>query len=131
MSVYKRKNRWYFDRVIDGHRYRRVIPEARTKAEALQAEAHIVNQLFKKKYDPQAQRKLFTAFVNETFLPYSKTNKRSHYDDRLTVKVLASHFESRYLDEITPAMVEAFKQERSRGLTKKGTPRKPATVNRE
>jgi integrase len=131
MSVYKRNERWYFDRMIDGIRHRRVIPEARTRDEARRAEARIIATIYDGKYNPEAKRRLFDEFVSDTFLPYSKTNKRSHYDDVLITRTLLKFFDGLMLDEITPATIEKFKQERSVHPTKNGTQRKPATVNRE
>jgi hypothetical protein len=44
VSVYKRGKRWYYD--FGNHKHRGVIPEARTKREAQQAENAIKAQVF-------------------------------------------------------------------------------------
>ena len=126
-----RQGRYFYDRYLDGRRIRRVIPEARTKSEALKAEVVIVSEIFKRKYDPEVKRKLFTEFVRDTFLPYSKTNKRTHYDDEIITRVLCDFFKGKFLDEITPGIIETYKQKRIAGPTKQGSQRAPATVNRE
>ena len=126
-----KKGRYFYDRYVDGRRIRRVIPEARTKSEALKAEVVIVSQIFKRKYDPEVKRKLFAEFVKDTFLPYSKMNKRTHYDDLRITRILCDFFKGKYLDEIVPGMIENFKRKRSEEPSRYGTQRKPATVNRE
>jgi len=50
MSVRKRGGRWHFDFMIRGLRYRGAIPEARTKAQALQAEVSIKQEIFDGRY---------------------------------------------------------------------------------
>ncbi|MBM4275699.1 MAG: site-specific integrase [Deltaproteobacteria bacterium] len=59
--------------------------------------------------------------------------KRSYDRDRLTITRLLPHFGARFLKDVTPAMVEAYKQ--ARLVEPSGrTPQyltKPATVNRE
>lgn len=132
MAVRKtKKGSWFIDRYVDGKRNRKVMPEVRTKSEALKAETVFVNQLFKRKYDPEVKRKLFAAYVKENFLPYSKLNKLSYYDDVLMTRVMCVFFKGKYLDEIPPAMIEDYKRHRLEGRTKKGTRRASATVNRE
>lgn len=131
MTVRRRGKSWMIDISVGKNRIRKTIKEARTKAEAVQAEAHIKNQLFRKKYDPDSIQIHFKDFVVASFLPYSKTNKRSHYDDKRIATVLCDFFSEKMLDEITPAMVEQFKQHRLSGVTQYKQQRKPATVNRE
>lgn len=46
MTVRKRGSRWWYDFRLRGIRYHEPIPEAQTKAEALQAEAKIRSDLF-------------------------------------------------------------------------------------
>src|SRR5436853_320828 len=51
-------------------------PGARTQAQAERAENQIREAIYERRYDPG--KKLFSEFVDETFLPWSKANKRSH-----------------------------------------------------
>jgi integrase len=57
--------------------------------------------------------------------------KRSYYRDQRSVRLLLPHFGDRLLKDITPAMVESYKQKRLADTNYKGTTTKPATVNRE
>ena len=50
MSVRKRGEHWHVDFQIKGVRYRRAVPEARTKREAQQAEDVIKRRVFEAKY---------------------------------------------------------------------------------
>jgi hypothetical protein len=129
--VRKRGDIWYYDFMIRRIRYRAAIPEARTKSQAEQAEAQARLEVYQGKYGKPEGSSSFVAFVKETYLPWSKLNKRSSYDDGLICKMLCEHFAGKSFAAITPMLVERFKRDRREGLTKYGTQRQPATVNRE
>ena len=57
--------------------------------------------------------------------------KRSYKKDQMHCKRLIAQFGDRLLKDITPTMVEAYKQERLCAISFLGKPTKPATVNRE
>ncbi|MDQ3649917.1 MAG: site-specific integrase [Acidobacteriota bacterium] len=136
MSVYKRPGlksaRWYYYFRIRGLRYRGALPEARTKWQAEQAESKIKQEVFEKRYgksEPGTEK--LSDFIEKVFLPWSKTNKRSWKDDIYTGRVLCEYFGGKTFREISPILIEKFKSDRRKSITKKGTPRCPATVNRE
>lgn len=133
MSVNRRKDtgKWQIDRSIDGERYRVTITEAQNKSEALAAEKTWLRQQFDRKYSATVKRKKFVDYVNEVFLPYSRTNKRSYIDDVYMCKVFCEFFKGYFLDEITPQLVEDYKRWRVEGVTRKGTRRSRGRVNRE
>lgn len=133
MTVRKRKdtNRWTCDFYYNGERIVKTLKFARTKKEAEQAEAVIMNQVFQQAYGFDSKPdKRFDDFVVETFLPYSETNKKSFYYDVLICRVLVPAFHAKTLRQITPPMIEALKQEWLKTPTKHGRKRSPATVNR-
>lgn len=133
MTVRKRKDtgKWVSDFYYNGERIVRTLKFARTKKEAEQAEAVIMNQVFQQAYGFEAKPdKRFEDFVIETFLPYSETNKKSFYYDVLICRVLVPAFQNKTLRQITPPMIEALKQELFNRPTKHGQKRSPATVNR-
>lgn len=113
MTVQKRKGRstWVCDFVYNGERIRRTLKFARTKKEAEQAEAVIMNHVFQQAYglEPKPDQ-LFENFVIETYLPYSETNKKSFVNDLSMCRVLVRYFRGRTVRQITPANVEVFKQ---------------------
>jgi integrase len=133
MTVRKRKDtgKWISDITYNGERIVTTLKLATTKKQAEQAEAVIMNKLFQLAYglEPKPD-KLFENFVIETFLPYSESNKKSHGDDILICRVLVRAFRSKNLRQITPPIIEEFKQELSNSPTKVGKKRSPATVNR-
>src|SRR5215510_5685402 len=130
MSVRKRGGRWHYDFMIKTRRYRGVIPEARTKAQAERAEIQIRQDAYEKKYEKVAAPS-FKSFVKEEYLPWSKLNKRSWRSDVEYVEVLTREFGDLNLDEITPVLIERFKRARRASITRRGKERAPASVNRE
>jgi Cys-tRNA synthase (O-phospho-L-seryl-tRNA:Cys-tRNA synthase) len=65
MAVRKIGQRWYYDFRIRRTRYREVIPEARTKAQAEQAEIKIRNRFFEGKYGSQADTVMLAAALHQ------------------------------------------------------------------
>jgi len=132
MTIRKRKDtgKWVCDFYYNGERIVKTLRFARTRKEAEQAEAVIMNQVFQQAYgfEPKPD-KLFENFVVETFLPYSEANKKSFYCDVLICRVLVKQFKGRTLRQITPPMIETFKQEFLAKPTKHGGKRSNATVN--
>lgn len=131
MSVRKLGNRWWFDVWVRGERHRSPIPEARTKYQAKESERKIRDQIFEGTYGTVQSRKTLKEFANETFLPWSKANKRSWRDDQYRLKPIIAHFGSKKMSDITPFAIERYKIERSKGLTSQMTTRSRTTVNRE
>jgi integrase len=111
---------------------RGVIPEARTKWEAEQAEIKLKREVFENRYGLRRMGKdKLSEFIDETFLPWSRLNKRSWRDDEYIGATLKKYFGGKTFEEISPVLIEKFKGDRLKGTTKKGTQRSPATVNRE
>jgi integrase len=57
--------------------------------------------------------------------------KRSYSRDERSLKKLLPAFGDKLLKDITPAMIEKYRQDRLSELSYRGNPTKPATVNRE
>jgi len=130
MPVHKRGNRWHYAFAIRGVRYRGAIPEVRTKFEA---ETKVRNSIYEGRYGRPTGEHDFLKFVEEVYLPWSKENKRSWYDDELFANVIRKNklFQGKTFAQISPLLIEKFKKERREGLTKKEEKRSSATVNRE
>lgn len=142
MPVRKRRNVWYYDFQIKGARYRGAIPEARLKSEAEQAEVEKRKEVFEGRYGSPQGATSFTEFVGDpnakddefvegTYLDWAKTNKKTWRHDRFRAKVLIEAFRGKTLREISPLLIEKFKRDRRKSITKRGAERSPATVNRE
>jgi len=131
MTIRKRGSRYHYDFMIRRQRYRGAIPEARTKAEAEQAETKVKNKVYERKYGKVSASRQFGEFVNTTYLPWARANKRSSRDDELHATVFSRHFGKKGLNEIDQQMIEEFKVKRMRSITRYGRTRRPASVNRE
>ncbi len=132
VTVRKRKDTgsWITDFSHNGERIQRVLKFARTRKEAEAAEAVIMSQVFKQAYGfENKQDTLFENFIVENFLPYSEANKKSFRCDVLACTVLIRHFKGKSLRQITPPLIESFKQDFLKTPTKHGGQRSKATVN--
>jgi hypothetical protein len=72
----KGKGTWIVEFRLRGHYVKEAIPEARTRAEAEQAQTKIKRDIFDDKYNRAAGNKDFTDFVDEVFVPAAKASKR-------------------------------------------------------
>lgn len=66
-----------------------------------------------------------------SYLPWAKANKRSWKDDEYKLPVLKAFFQNTLLRDVTPFLVERFKQVRLETPTKHDTRRSLATVSLE
>jgi hypothetical protein len=92
MAVRKRGERWYFDVVVRGERFRGVIPEARTGRQAERAEKVLMNDLFERRFGQAECTVKFSKFVETHYRPWIETHKRSAQSDRSFLKALESFF---------------------------------------
>lgn len=132
MSVFKRGSRWCYDFWVNGKRYRGSIPEARVKAKAERAENAIRDQVYEGKYGKQeTPAPLLRDFITDTFLPWSKANKRTWVHDEFRSRPLIEALGDKTMDEISPILIEKYKRDRRASKTARGGQRAPSTVNRE
>ncbi len=133
MTIKKRGSKYYFDFTLPGYsRMRGVIPEARTKWEAQQAEIKLKREVFENRYElRQMGNDKLSDFIDDVFLPWSKLNKRTWQEDIYISRTLKEYFRGKTLREITPMLIEKFKGDRLEGITRNKRQRCPATVNRE
>ncbi len=148
MAIYKRykgrrlrrsdrdwdKATWCIEFGLQGQYIHQSIPGARTQAHAQRAESQLRETIYERKYNPG--KKLFSEFVDESFLPWSRANKRSHREDEQRSVTLKDFFGEKHLRDIKPMMIEKFKRERLATPTKhdkedRPRPRTPASVNRD
>jgi integrase len=122
MSVYKRGDTYWYDLWVEGRRYRGATGRT-NKAVALQFEAEKRLELL---HGKTPQKALFSAFVKEEFLPWSKAEATPSTHKRYVVstKPLLRHLGPMRMDWITTADVERFKLKRLEECS-------PAGVNRD
>jgi integrase len=131
MAVYKRGERWFVKFQIRGVQYWRSIPEARTKAQAQRAETDMRQEVYDGKYG-QSLAPLFADFVEEVYRPWALANKRSYGTaEAVHLTPLCEFFGKYRLNEISPFLIERYKQERRETVTKRNKTRSPSSVNRE
>jgi integrase len=141
MSVYKRGDRWWFSKTINGVRIRKPLPTARTKALAEEAERHELLKLHRKRYGG-ADDQLISDFVDKVYLPWARTNKSRPREDERNAGTIKRWFKGKRFSQVSPLLVEKFKRERlatpvvrkrkvNGMLVTVEQPRRPATVNRE
>ena len=130
MPVYKRGDKWHFTKTINGVRYRCALPTARTKAQAEDAEREKLNEIHEDKFGKPKGTTPFVKYAEEVYLPWAKENKRSK-NDQYFIKPIKEFFKRKTFAEISALLIEKYKSERKRGVTKTGAQRKPASVNRE
>lgn len=134
MSVYKRGKgtHWHYYFRVRGVRYRGSLPEARTKRDAEQAESKIKREIFEGKFGKvEAGTMKLSDFIDDIYMPWAKSNKKSWQNDHYNSVVLKEYFGKRELRAIQPLDIERFKSRRLATETKHQTPRAPASVNRE
>lgn len=135
MSVRKRigkkRDTWQYDFMVRGVRFKGRIPEARTRAQAVQVETQMRQAVFDGRYGRQAGTESFEKFTKDIFLKWARDNKRSWKTDELYAETLWRFFRGKAFCDITPMLVEKYKRERKAGVTIRGTARHGDTVNRE
>ena len=106
MTVRKRGEHWYVDISEKGrHRVQRILKGARTKAQALKAEAKLRTQIFEKRYGlverPECR---FDKFVDNSFLPTKKLKKSYKSIDSIC-RALKAFFGKHFISEIDTEMI--------------------------
>jgi integrase len=132
MSVYKRGSHWHYRFRVRRVRYRGALPEASTKWEAEQAESKIKQEIFEGRFGLiELGSERLADFINKTFLPWSKANKRSWRHDVFRARTICDYFGAKSFREMSPLLIEKFKRDRRESVTRKDTVRSPASVNHE
>ncbi len=131
MCVQKRGNRWHYAFCIRGVRYRGALPEARTKFEAEKAETKIRQDVYEGRYGKPMGDQDLMEFVEKVYLPWARQNKRSWKHDEFRTRTISESFNGKTFAEVSPLLVEKFKKQRRESITKTGSVRSAASVNRE
>ena len=72
-----------------------------------------------------------TNFIDDIYMPWAKSNKRSWRNDHYNSIILKEFFGNKELRAIQPLEIEKFKTKRLATKTKHDTERAPPSVNRE
>lgn len=129
MAVYRdeKTGKWFIDYYFRGKRIREHAGTKKRMAEQALSirKAEILQGKFKIETLKPSPR--FEQFA-ETFLDWSKANKRSFVRDQSLVKNLRGAFSGKLLSEITPWLIEKYKKDRQ-AATVHGRAIRPATIN--
>jgi hypothetical protein len=121
MSVYRRKGtksqRWFFQFTIDGETYKRSIPKARTKAQALQAEREARQEIFDGSYQSRRANISFVDFVRKVYLVWAEVNHRAIKRDKTMADTFCEYFKGYSIRQMSVMAVEGFKMKRAKQLT--------------
>src|SRR5262249_6733527 len=111
----KNGHSYYYDFQIRKVRYRGVIPEAQNKAQALEVERQIKNQVFEGKYGCALEDPTVAEFVDEHYWDWAGATKpRSIKMDRYRIKPILDYFGQMKLSEISTFLIEKYRLERLR-----------------
>jgi len=125
MAVYLKKGNWYVDFWVQGRRRREKVGPS--KKQALQVlNKRLIQVAENKFFDIKKDEKItFSDFAPIYMELYAKPNKKSWAQaDNNILNRLLPPFGKKYLYEITPLMIERYKEERLKTVCK-------ATINRE
>jgi len=123
MGIYKRSGTWYIDYYFDGYRMREAIGSNRKMAEKVLAKRQV--QIAEDKFlDVKRKPDFKLDQLVDKYMSYAKTNKLSWDRDRCSIKHLKAFFGNIKLSEVSPLMLEEYKNHRREKAA-------PATVNRE
>lgn len=116
MPIHKREGKrgksFYFTVTVDGVRYRGAIKTAKTTAQAKEAERKIIADIHAGTYGRPKGNAYFKDFAMKVYLPWAKLNKRSWKIDESRLKPIIAFFGNYRLREVSPFLVESFKQKR-------------------
>lgn len=121
---------WVVEFNLRGHEIKEALPEARTKAQAEQAETNMRQAIYDRRFNRASGTTLLSDFIARVFEPHVKENNRSWRDDVQRAGEIKAFFRGRQVRDLTPMMVERFKSDLRRRQTQYDRPMSPATVNR-
>ncbi len=139
MGVYRKDNRWYIDYYLPDRKRKREIvtipgvdPSKIIRKDALKALSIRKGQIAEGKFEIAQTNKpvIFDKFV-ERYLEYSKGNKKSHTRDITSTRALLNLFRGQTLQQITSWLIDKYKAQRQKSISRLGRPITKATVNRE
>lgn len=125
MSVFFKNNNWHIDyRLPNGSRRREKVGPTKKLAEIVLKKRKVAMAEGKFLDIKKSQRALFDDFAQEYYELHCKQNNKSWFrTDRHNLKVLKDFFGGLSLAEITPHLIEQFRQKRLLEVS-------PSTVNR-
>ncbi len=143
MGIYKRKSvdkktgkvveseKWYICYYFEGKQIREAVSSSKRVAE--DAYKAVMGEIVQGRYSVRRDTKSprFEDYA-KVYLEYSKANKRSYETDITMFKALCAFFKGYKLSKITPFLIEKYRIERGKKVTRMSKkPIAKATINRE
>ena len=126
-----RLGHYYYKFDLHGVTYKETIKEARTKPQAELAERQAKQDIFDGVYDVKRKAVLFEKFVEETYLPWTLQNHQRPENAHERAKYLCEYFRGKTLNQISPMLIEGYKQHRARHQTRFKTVLKSSSLKIE
>jgi integrase len=132
MGVFRKQGVYWIDYYLNGHRKReRIGPDKRLAETVLKKrKVEIAEGKFLDRQRPVTTTFDELADAYFTYVVYQQ-RKRSWPRDRASIRALTTYFGGKRLAEITPALIEQYRAWRREGISRRGRPLTPASVNRE
>jgi integrase len=129
----KRTKRFYIEFQYKKHRVKERLPHGTTRKDAERVEVKMKNDLMFQSVGILAQADMsFDHFIRDVFSPLADTYEPDRYERTvLLVKAIKPFLRGKPMRHIKASDIERFKASRIALATQHGTPRKPATVERE
>ena len=121
---------WYVEFTLRGQYVKEALPEARTQAQAEQAEINMRQAIYDRRFNRGSGTVLVPDFIRKVYEPHVKENNRSWSDDVQRAAVISEFFAGRRMRDIQPLDFERLKSRLRKTETKYGRVMSPATVNR-
>lgn len=127
MSIYEKKNKWYYLFMLNGKRKHGLCDGCREKKEAIEFEGDVKFQLsLIQRGKIKEERKFTFKEMMDIYLRYSEANKISYFKDITYVKYLVEYFgKNTDIADVKPTDIEDFKTYMTKKLK-----RANATFNR-
>jgi len=109
-SVYKRKNKYWIAYYSDGVLVREAVSLDRETAEKVLKTRQA--DVIRKRFRLPNEEKIEFEEMSKKYLVWSKTNKVSWIRDAVSLKNLVAFFGEHKLNQITPFLIESYKQKR-------------------
>lgn len=125
------KDRWSIHGRDGNGRFREVVKDAQTRGEALVALQHRVAKSFNGRLNParRAEPMRFSRLAEIYLEDYAKANKKSWICDSYALRAhLVPYFGGSKLGEITPLMIEQYRNERLQSVCRSSTNRETALL---
>ena len=113
MPVYKKKDKWYYQFMLNGERKHGICPGASDKKEAEQYENAIKFRLAQQQNGviPREEKNVTFNKLYNLYDSYAKNNKKSYKNDTYSLKIIMNYFgHNNIVQRITPNHIEDFKK---------------------